>query len=684
MIVDQVQRKVRINGLGESFGFGIRDEDMPFIVSIVTDKLYSNKPLAVVREYICNAIDANKENGDLRPIKITVPNSFDPTFKVRDFGKGLSYKEVTEIYISLGLSTKRNSNEMIGAFGIGSKAAFAYTDSFNITSWYKGVCSTYTAQKDGEGKLLLIPIGEQPSDEPSGIEISVPVNNKEISVFRDTLADFLKYVKVPYDFDGDKVEVESTKIIFENDDFFFVEGDRYHYGDINVIMGNVSYPVDRQQLIHKNFRNIVLKMNLGDLDISPDREKLEYTKKTIRNLNNKISKINSTLKSVIQGGIDEKNHIWEVMELISQSNGSFNTNFNHDDFKFKGREMKGVEKSDPKCAIFSGRKSWRSDVVKYHKQLEVPSIYHIKENTIIVNTDSDSHIIPSRLANGIKEKFGFQPDRFIVTEDKNIQHKLFADTFDKNKFVTDYKSLWAKTEKNPTNAPRIAKAYRGAKRQNQFEIADLNKSNDQKPYVIVTGNELTPDSSTDGKLINFSFTMGVEFWAVPKTHQKYLNSNWVPLEEVLKKKLEEELKTSTLYKDIHINDNVADTYEKFVKKFELIECAEKLADIMGEKNLKPENYDKIISAVEEVNKIKKTFKDKLHLIYLAKLFNVKVKEKNDPEMEAKIIMAENFIKKYRMGLLHLDDRYTWTDFSRADSDKQKILTDYIEQINSLT
>jgi len=105
----------RVGSFTES-KFGIASsEDLVYIFDILRNKLYSDKALAVVREYSTNAADANVENGvGSTPIIITVPNPMSPQFKVRDFGKGLSEDEVRNVYCMYGRSTKRDSNSFTG------------------------------------------------------------------------------------------------------------------------------------------------------------------------------------------------------------------------------------------------------------------------------------------------------------------------------------------------------------------------------------------------------------------------------------------------------------------------------------------------------------------------------------------------------------------------------------------
>ena len=70
--------------------YGISEENAPFVIKMMIDNLYSNKPLAIIREYITNAWDAHVDAGiSDKPIEITVPTMFRPTLCIRDFGNGL-------------------------------------------------------------------------------------------------------------------------------------------------------------------------------------------------------------------------------------------------------------------------------------------------------------------------------------------------------------------------------------------------------------------------------------------------------------------------------------------------------------------------------------------------------------------------------------------------------------------
>jgi len=64
-------------------------------MTILRDTLYSDKILAVLREYSANAWDAQREIGrGSEPIEVTLPTLQDPTLRIKDKGPGLSKESI--------------------------------------------------------------------------------------------------------------------------------------------------------------------------------------------------------------------------------------------------------------------------------------------------------------------------------------------------------------------------------------------------------------------------------------------------------------------------------------------------------------------------------------------------------------------------------------------------------------
>lgn len=296
--------------------FSLKGENLAHVFDILRNNLYSDKILAVIREYSTNAFDANVENNkEFTPIEVTLPSIIDPVFQVRDFGKGLSEEDIFEIYSSYGASTKRNSNKLVGTLGMGSKSAFGYADSFNVTSWHDGIKKVYLAYIDESKIGTICKVHEEKSNEPTGIAVTVSVNKDDIGKFTDTAKQFYAWFNPLPVFKNSAlrstIEDRINKmIIYHKSDNCTLFSEHYSYeSKVYVKMGNICYPlpincgVDLDWL-KSSYHQLVINVNIGDVSFTTSRESLEITKKTVELLNDKIAIIKNEVYQKYQQLID--------------------------------------------------------------------------------------------------------------------------------------------------------------------------------------------------------------------------------------------------------------------------------------------------------------------------------------------------------------------------------------------
>jgi hypothetical protein len=77
-IAPKNENSVLLSDNFKSVSFGIKQDGLAHIFGVLRNQLYSDKILAVIREYSANALDANVEAGSDKPIVVTAPNSLDP------------------------------------------------------------------------------------------------------------------------------------------------------------------------------------------------------------------------------------------------------------------------------------------------------------------------------------------------------------------------------------------------------------------------------------------------------------------------------------------------------------------------------------------------------------------------------------------------------------------------------
>jgi len=174
----------------EKSAMGMSAKGMDIAAYFLRDKIYSDKTLACVREYICNAVDEHKKYNIERPVVVMLDTiKTTKIWSVRDYAKGLDEQGIRSIFGMYFESTKNHSNEYTGGFGIGSKSAHSYTDTFYINSHHNGTQTKYACVLGGGDKGVpigeIFKISEEPTSE-SGIEISFDVTNDSHYFFKTT------------------------------------------------------------------------------------------------------------------------------------------------------------------------------------------------------------------------------------------------------------------------------------------------------------------------------------------------------------------------------------------------------------------------------------------------------------------------------------------------------------------
>ena len=155
----------------QSSGFGF--EMNAKMYSILTDKLYKDKTGAIIRELSCNAWDSHVSAGcPEKPFEIHMPSWLDKTFHIRDYGTGIPHEEFQDIYTNIGASTKENSNDQVGAYGLGSKTPFSLVDTYVVDNFHGGTHTTWACYKSA-GFPQVTEVSRKASDEPTGLKISL-------------------------------------------------------------------------------------------------------------------------------------------------------------------------------------------------------------------------------------------------------------------------------------------------------------------------------------------------------------------------------------------------------------------------------------------------------------------------------------------------------------------------------
>lgn len=285
------------------------------LINMLIAGLYSDKVKSITREIWSNAWDAHVEAGCAdRPFDVSFPNVFDPTFRVRDYGKSLTHEEIETIYTVVGESTKENSNDFNGKWGLGSKSPFAYTDNFTVTAYLNGVKRFYSAIRNEFGEPDIHLMGEEPTTEENGLEVSFPVEKTDFRAFQDAARRISHGFAVKPNV-ANSVEFSgwpTIPTIISGDGWALVKGSfEGHGSQAYARMGCVLYPIDANALgtLNGHQREIlrasfVIDFAMGELEITPSREGLQYGKEqpTAASIIRKVNALLESLSDKMQQG----------------------------------------------------------------------------------------------------------------------------------------------------------------------------------------------------------------------------------------------------------------------------------------------------------------------------------------------------------------------------------------------
>lgn len=359
-LLNTVQNEAIVSNVAEIGEFRIRNSAKAF--NILSSGLYANKIKAIIRELSCNAVDSHAAAGKQdTPFDVHLPTQLEPWFAIRDYGTGLTHDQVTNIYTTYFESTKTDSNDYIGALGLGSKSPFSYTDNFTVTAIKDGVKGIYSAFINDAGVPSIALMATEETTDPAGVEVKFSVNDRwDFDKFFYEARAVYKWFKLRPVMAGDAV--------FEFEDVTYKEKDVIPGVHINsnyrrsiAIMGNIAYPIEIPsgqdlgnvgQLLDCS---LVMEFAIGELDFQASREGLSYIPQTVAAIKRKLEAVNAVLATNVATEADAIPNMWDrasflvkkadiqlyraaVAEYIGSTNFSFATvesgYIRHASFKF--------------------------------------------------------------------------------------------------------------------------------------------------------------------------------------------------------------------------------------------------------------------------------------------------------------------------------------------------------------
>ena len=299
--------------------------------------LYRDAGMAVLREYTANAWDSHVRAGTSAPVEVGLPSEWDPTLTVADRGVGLDEREIVEVYAPYGLSTKRESNTEIGAFGVGAKAAFTIASQFTVAGVKDGKKVTALFALNEAGTATVEIIGRDATDAPNGVTVTVPVRDVP-GMHKAAQALFRFWPRGMVVVDGEMPEYLPDSMLAVTDRLFAdCRGERLHHSQahlvrddsptgLTVVMGGVPYRasvamlsavVRRVPAEQRAVRRLAVALaskstpvqlvflaDIGAVDITPSREDLRDTPRTLETLHELLTVFEDRKQAAVEAALD--------------------------------------------------------------------------------------------------------------------------------------------------------------------------------------------------------------------------------------------------------------------------------------------------------------------------------------------------------------------------------------------
>lgn len=303
MIIDSKQGNIEVVGDIKEFKTSIDPRNLEFITTLLSSNLYSDPEQSFIREIVSNAWDSHVEAGTTNvPVIIKFRDTpEDKSVTIRDYGTGLSPERFQEVYCMIGSSTKRESNEYIGGFGIGKYSSLACSNTVYITSYYEGIAYYYVMVKSGN-QITTNLFMNKPTTEKNGVEITIK-GIDDLKPF-DKALQYIVFFPNIY-IDGAKsAYINSAKLKrFKN----FAAASMGESIPSKLLLGNVLYKCDKYHLSSDaqmflsaiEYTGIVIKFDVGEINITPNRESIIYSTDTIKIINERIMAAKEELEAMI-------------------------------------------------------------------------------------------------------------------------------------------------------------------------------------------------------------------------------------------------------------------------------------------------------------------------------------------------------------------------------------------------
>ena len=272
---------------------------------------YANPIGSIVRETSTNAWDAHVEAGHDAPILISLnwEKSSGYFIEFVDEGVGMSPDRIYNVYVNYLESTKEDTNDQSGYFGIGSKSPLSYASEYFLTTVYSNIRYEYLIRKDDDGIPVINLLDESPTGDKNGTTVKIYIDsesdaNSFISEIKSQLYFFehvffvnnthLNSQTITNDFKIVKGEYFVCRLVNDKNGKYEIPSNGF--STLHCSIGQVAYPI-KEDLITK-YLDQLYPTDESDLDFEDEQVVKEFQKNNFEK-----SKVLEQIKSLKRMGV---------------------------------------------------------------------------------------------------------------------------------------------------------------------------------------------------------------------------------------------------------------------------------------------------------------------------------------------------------------------------------------------
>lgn len=294
--------------------------------------IYSDNIAAVIRELSTNAQDAHIEAGKPNtPFDVHLPEYGAEYFYIEDYGVGLSHEEFESVYVELFNSNRSDTNDVTGGWGIGSKVPMGYyTKSCIVETWKDGIHRIYECYIGEDGIPSYGFIHEEHSERCNGVKVKVPVRSSDFSNFKTKAKRIYKYFEVKPNFvSNTKPDIDDVEYVLEGKKWGLRTESAWSNDGCKVVMGPIAYTVqfEDSSLDEEHYGLIDcpvdIYVDMGDVDIDPSRERLNYSDRTVKLLKERFDAILDDVNSQVRKEFASAKNLWQARVMYNEAQDKF-------------------------------------------------------------------------------------------------------------------------------------------------------------------------------------------------------------------------------------------------------------------------------------------------------------------------------------------------------------------------